>query len=59
MSDLIDKQMAIDAICEDGTRLERQGQYSMTMAERKQRDVDILEALPSAQPKSYREGYQA
>ena len=29
---------------------ERQGQYSMTMAERKQRDTDILDALPSAQP---------
>ena len=47
--DLISKQAAIEAICEDGTQLERQGQYSMTMAERKQRDVDILDALPSVQ----------
>lgn len=50
MSDLISRAAAIDAICEDGTQLERQGQYSMTMAERKQRDADILDALPSAQP---------
>ena len=53
MSDLIDRQAAVNAICEDGTQLERQGQYSMTMAERKQRDVDILEALPPAQPTLY------
>ena len=49
-SDVISRQGAIDAICEDGTMFERQGQYSMTMAERKQRDADILDALPSAQP---------
>lgn len=48
--DLISRQAAIEAICEDGTQLERQGQYSMTMAERKQRDVDILDALPSVHP---------
>lgn len=47
--DLISRQAAIDAICKDGTRIERQGRYSMTMVERKQRDVDILENLPSAQ----------
>ena len=52
--DLISRQAAIEAICEDGTQLERQGQYSMTMAERKQRDVDILEALPPAQPERIR-----
>lgn len=46
MSDLIDRQAAINAICEDGVQLERHAQYSMTMVERKQRDVDILEALP-------------
>ena len=50
MDDIISRQATIDAICEDGTQLERQGQYSMTMAERKQRDADILDALPSAQP---------
>lgn len=48
-TDTISRAAAIDAICEDGTQLERQGQYSMTMAERKQRDADILDALPSAQ----------
>lgn len=48
--DLISKQAAIKAICEDGTRLERQGKYIMTMAERKQRDADILDSLPSVQP---------
>lgn len=47
--DTISRQDAINAICEDGTELERQGRYSLTMAERKQRDADILEALPSAQ----------
>ena len=47
--DLISRAAAIDAICEDGTRIERQGRYRMTMVERKQRDVDILENLPSAQ----------
>lgn len=49
MQDLISRQAAIEAICEDGTMFERQGQYSITMAERKQRDTDILDALPSAQ----------
>ena len=49
-SDVISRQAAIEAICEDGTMFERQGQYSITMAERKQRDTDILDALPSAQP---------
>ena len=50
--DMISRQAALAAICEDGTQLERQGQYSMTMAERKQRDADILSALPSAQPET-------
>lgn len=49
-NDMVSRQAALDAICEDGTQLERQGQYSITMAERKQRDADILEALLSAQP---------
>lgn len=49
-SDVVSRQAAIEAICEDGTMFERQGQYSITMAERKQRDTDILDALPSAQP---------
>ena len=57
MDDLISRQAAIDAICTDGTALERQGQYTMTMSERKQRDADILEALPSAQPEPCATGY--
>ena len=50
MDDLISRQAAIKAICKDGTMLERQGKYTMTMAERKQKDADILDTLPSAQP---------
>lgn len=49
MIDLISRQAAIKAICEDGTMFERQGKYTMTMAERKQKDADILDSLPSAQ----------
>lgn len=47
--DLISRQAAIKAICEDGTWLESQGCTEITMAERKQRDADILSDLPSAQ----------
>lgn len=46
MSDPIDRQAAITAICEDGTWLERQGCTEITMCERKQRDADILSELP-------------
>ena len=49
VGDTISRQAAIKAICEDGTMLERQGKYTMTMAERKQKDADILDSLPSAQ----------
>lgn len=49
-TDLISRKAAIDAICEDGTWLERQGCVDITMAERKQRDVDIIENLPSVRP---------
>ena len=49
-NDLISRQAAIKAICEDGTMLERQGKYTMTMAERKQKDADLLDSLPSSQP---------
>ena len=54
MNDLISRQAAIKAICEDGTWLESQGCTEITMAERKQRDADILGELPSAQPKVIR-----
>jgi hypothetical protein len=47
MSDLIDRQAAIIAICEDGTWLERQGCNEITLCERKQRDADILSELPT------------
>lgn len=47
MSDLIDRQAAITAICEDGTWLESQGCTEITMCERKQRDADILSELPT------------
>lgn len=45
MNDTISRQTAIDAICTEGTRLERNG--TVAMAEIKQWCVDILEALPS------------
>ena len=50
MDDLIRRQAAIKAICEDGTWLESQGCADISMAERKQRDADILSDLPSEQP---------
>lgn len=50
MTDFISRRAAIKAICEDGTWLESQGCTEITMAERKQRDADILGELPSAQP---------
>ena len=48
MDDLISRQAAIDAICKEGTRLERNG--TVAMCEIKQWCVDLLERLPSAQP---------
>ena len=47
-SDCISRQAAIDAICKEGTRLERNG--IVAMCEIKQWCVDLLERLPSAQP---------
>ena len=49
MNDLISRQAALKAICEDGTWLESQGCTDISMAERKQRDADILSDLPSVQ----------
>ena len=49
MDDLISRRSAIKAICEDSTWLESQGCTDIWMAERKQRDVDILSDLPSVQ----------
>lgn len=50
VGDMISREDAIKAICEDGTWLERQGCTEITMAERKQRDADIIGKLPSVQP---------
>lgn len=50
MDELIRKQDAIKAICEDGTWLESKGCVTITMATRKQRDANILENLPTVQP---------
>lgn len=44
---LIKLSDAIRAFCEDGTWLERQGVYTLTLAEAKQRAVDILESVPT------------
>ena len=46
--DCISRAQAIDAICTEGIRLERNGMVAMV--EIKQWCVGILEALPSAQP---------
>lgn len=46
--DTISRQAAIDAICKEGTRLERNG--TVAMCEIKQWCIDLLERLPSAQP---------
>ena len=47
MDDLISRQAAIDAICEEGVRLERNGMVAM--CEIKQWCIDLLDRLPSAQ----------
>ena len=48
MDDLISRAKVIETICEEGTRLERNG--TVAMAEIKQWCVDILDNIPSAQP---------
>lgn len=48
MSDLISRADAIDAITTDGTRMERLGLTRITIVEAKQKAVDLLESLPSA-----------
>ena len=50
MSDLISRQAAQKLICEDGTRLEKDGVYELTMCAVKQWVVDLLDELPSAEP---------
>ena len=55
MSDLISRQAAIDAICKEGTRLERNG--TVAMGEIKQWCIDLLERLPSTQPEVKEIGY--
>ena len=48
MNDTISRRAAIDAICEEGVRLERNGMVAM--CEIKQWCIDLLDRLPSAQP---------
>lgn len=48
MSDLIKRQDAINIICKEGTRLERNG--TVAMVEIKQWCIDLIEQLPSAEP---------
>lgn len=48
MSDLIDRQAAINAICIHGTELERRGITVLSIANHKQATVDLLESLPTA-----------
>ena len=48
MSDLISREYAIKRFGEDGTWLERQGVTTLSLVEVKQRAVDLLESLPSA-----------
>lgn len=50
MDELIKKQDAIKEICEDIEWLESQGCTEITLAERKERDVDIIKNLPPVQP---------
>ena len=47
---LISLNAAIDAVCRHGTELERRGITVLAVANHKQATVDLLEALPSAQP---------
>ena len=49
-TDTISRQMAIDAVCEHGTDLERRGITVLAVANHKQATVDLLENLPSVQP---------
>lgn len=49
--DDISRQAAIDAICEHGTDLERRGVTVLAVANHKQVTVDLLEQLPSVQPR--------
>lgn len=49
--DCISRQGAIDAVCEHGTDLERRGITVLSVANHKQVMVDVLENLPSVQPK--------
>lgn len=47
MDDLIKRQDAINIICKEGTRLERNG--TVAMVEIKQWCIDLIEQLPSAE----------
>ena len=51
VGDMISREDAIKEICEDIEWLESQGCTEIPLAERKERDVDIIKNLPSVQPK--------
>jgi len=51
MNELIRKRDVIKEICEDIEWLESQGCTEIPLAERKERDVDIIKNLPPVQPK--------
>ena len=51
VGELINRQAAINAICEHGTDLERRGITVLAVANYKQVTVDLLEKLPSVQPR--------
>lgn len=56
MTDYIDRQAAIDAICKHGTELERRGITVLTVVNHKQVTVDLLENLPSAEVEPVKHG---
>ena len=49
MGDLISKKTAIDAFTTDGTRMERLGLRILSVANAKQKAVDLLRSLPSVE----------
>lgn len=56
MTDYIDRQAAIDAICKHGTELERRGITVLAAVNHKQVTVDLLENLPSAEVEPVKHG---
>ena len=57
MSDYIEREDAIDMVCEFGTDMERHGKTLLTMVDVKYLFINILETLPSADVAPVRHGY--